>query len=71
MSFGEQYVVHQSDVHNDLLDRALETKNFELRFNSTVVGVNLANATAILGTGETVDRDVLLGADGIKSLARK
>jgi salicylate hydroxylase len=71
MSFGEQFVVHRADLHNALLDRALEMENFKLRLNSTVVGVNLANATAVLSTGETVEGDVLLGADGIKSLVRK
>jgi salicylate hydroxylase len=69
--FGEQLVVHRADLHSALLEKALEMPNFQLRLESTVVGVDLSSATATLSTGQQVQGDVLLGADGIKSLVRK
>lgn len=68
--FGEQFVVHRADLHNALVQKMQELPNVELKLNSAVKGVDFDQASVALNSGETVEGDVVLGADGIKSVIR-
>ncbi|PXA99317.1 salicylate 1-monooxygenase [Nostoc sp. 3335mG] len=67
--YGAPYVtVHRADLHKLLLDAARET-GVELRNGAAVVDSD--GSTAILASGERVEGDALIGADGVKSVIRK
>ena len=67
--YGAPYVtVHRADLHK-VLTRAAEEAGVELRCNSTVVDSD--GATAILANGTRVEGDLLIGADGVKSVIRQ
>jgi hypothetical protein len=58
-------VIHRADYHTVLLDEALRL-GADLRKNSEVVDGNFSppNPYVLLQTGETVEGDVIIGADG-------
>ncbi|KAJ6095659.1 Monooxygenase FAD-binding [Penicillium sp. IBT 16267x] len=69
-TFGQQVVIHRADLHNALIEKALELKNVELRVNSVVTSVEFSPASVTLANGTVVRGDVVIGADGIKSTVR-
>lgn len=67
--YGAPYVtVHRADLHKLLLDAAREA-GVELRNGAAVVDSD--GSSAILASGERVEGDALIGADGVKSVIRK
>jgi salicylate hydroxylase len=67
--YGAPYVtVHRADLHKLLLQAATEA-GVELRNNAAVV--DSEGTAAILASGERVEGDALIGADGVKSAIRK
>lgn len=67
---GEQFVVHRADLQMALLDKALSLPNVRLQVNTKVENVQFSPAAVLLNDGTTVHGDVVLGADGIKSMIR-
>ncbi|GLZ36594.1 3-hydroxybenzoate 6-monooxygenase [Actinokineospora sp. NBRC 105648] len=71
--FGNPYaVVHRSDLYQPLLDACRDKPSVELRVDSPVMRYDQDEhgVTAVLGSGERVDGDVLVAADGIRSTVR-
>jgi salicylate hydroxylase len=64
--------VHRADLHELLAAKARELKPDVVRLNSRVVGFEESQrgVRVKLATGETVDGDLLIGADGVKSAVR-
>jgi salicylate hydroxylase len=69
-TYGQQVVIHRADLHNALIERALDLPNVELRVNSTVTDVQFNPASVTLANGTVVRGDVVVAADGIKSTIR-
>ena len=72
--FGSPYYhIHRADFHQLLLDLALPVSN--LRLSSTVVAVDATSKpnrpSVTLSTGERLDADLIIGADGVKSMCRE
>ncbi len=71
--FGNPYVVvHRGDLYAPLLRACREHDRIRLRADSTVTGyVNgVSSVQAVLRSGERVEADGLIGADGIRSALR-
>ncbi|KEZ43308.1 hypothetical protein SAPIO_CDS4752 [Scedosporium apiospermum] len=70
----EWSLIHRVHLHEELKRRATSTEYHgypvELRTACPVIEVDPASATATLEGGELVRGDVLLGADGVKSVTR-
>lgn len=68
-------LVHRVGLHSQLRKTAVSTegkgKPVEVRYSSKVVSVDPDTATAVLESGERIEGDALLGADGVMSQARK
>ncbi|KAL3426718.1 3-hydroxybenzoate 6-hydroxylase [Phlyctema vagabunda] len=71
MSYGDQVLIHRADLHDALLTKAKEFKNFQLRTDATVVDVDFDHASITIQGGKKVSGDVIIAADGIKSIIRK
>ncbi|PWY91983.1 salicylate hydroxylase [Aspergillus sclerotioniger CBS 115572] len=69
-TYGQQTVIHRADLHNALIEQALALSNVELRVNSPVAEVQFDPAAVILANGTVVEGDIVIAADGIKSLLR-
>ncbi|CEL05231.1 Putative Catalytic activity: salicylate NADH O(2) <=_ catechol NAD() H(2)O CO(2) [Aspergillus calidoustus] len=69
-TFGQQVVIHRADLHNALVEKALELENVELRVNSHVTNVDFDSTTVTLANGTAVGADIVIAADGIKSALR-
>ncbi|OQE26651.1 hypothetical protein PENSTE_c005G10326 [Penicillium steckii] len=69
-TFGQQVVIHRADLHNALVEKALNLDNVHLRENCFVSSVNFNPASVTLADGSIVRGDVVIGADGIKSTVR-
>ncbi|KIW67265.1 hypothetical protein PV04_06530 [Phialophora macrospora] len=67
---GEQFVVHRADLQMSLLEKALALPNVKLRTNTRVDDVQFSPAAVKLSDGSWVYGDVVLAADGIKSMIR-
>ncbi|KAH7134421.1 putative salicylate hydroxylase [Dactylonectria macrodidyma] len=67
---GEQIVVHRGELHTALLKAAKQSPHVVIREDSLVVDTNLNHASVRLRNGEIVSGDVIIGADGIKSMIR-
>ena len=63
------YHIHRADLHKLLYDLAAPHMN--LRLNSTVVSVDPEAPSVTLQTGEVVHGDLIVGADGVKSLIQQ
>lgn len=67
---GDQLTIHRADLHNALIDKALSLPNVELLVNSHVVDVDFNKTHVVLADGRLIAGDVVLAADGIKSVIR-
>ncbi|KAI1787247.1 FAD/NAD(P)-binding domain-containing protein [Ganoderma leucocontextum] len=63
------YHIHRADLHKLLFDLAVP--HMTLRLKSTVVGVDPDAPSVTLASGEVVRGDLVVGADGIKSLTQQ
>ncbi|EXJ74849.1 uncharacterized protein A1O5_01545 [Cladophialophora psammophila CBS 110553] len=68
---GPWFVIHRADYHGVLLDEAVRLGG-KLRLNAEAVDikVSMENPHVVLQTGEIVDADVIVGADGLWSAIR-
>jgi salicylate hydroxylase len=67
--YGAPYVtIHRADLH-EILTRAARDAGVDLRCDAPVAGSE--GSTAILADGSRVTGDVLVGADGLKSVIRQ
>ncbi|TPG49430.1 FAD-dependent monooxygenase [Sphingomonas glacialis] len=67
--YGAPYVtIHRADLHAQLL-KAARAAGVELRTNAGAVDTE--GTTVILHDGSRVEGDVIIGADGLKSVVRK
>jgi salicylate hydroxylase len=68
--FGVPYLhVHRADFHSML--HGLIQGRTEIRLNSTVVAVDPSKPSVTLASGEVVEADLIVGADGVKSRLRE
>ncbi|RDX40070.1 FAD/NAD(P)-binding domain-containing protein [Lentinus brumalis] len=63
------YHIHRADLHKLLFD--LAAPFMTLRLQSTVVSVDPDAPSITLGSGEVVQGDMIVGADGVKSLLQR
>ncbi|KAI1858922.1 hypothetical protein JX265_005751 [Neoarthrinium moseri] len=63
------YVVHRAHLHSAFFERATEL-GIKTRLNSRVATYNEDKATVTLADGSLIQGDLIVAADGIKSLAR-
>ena len=69
-AFGAPYYhIHRADFHKLLFD--LAAPFMTLRLQSTVVSVDPEAPSLTLASGEVVHGDLILGADGVKSLIQQ
>jgi salicylate hydroxylase len=67
--YGAPYVtIHRADLHAELL-KAARASGVDLRANSRIVSTE--GTTVRLANGDSVTGDVLVGADGLKSVVRE
>jgi salicylate hydroxylase len=62
------YHIHRADFHKLLYDLAVP--NITLRLNSFVTKVDPEGPSVTLASGEVITGDLLIGADGIKSIVQ-
>lgn len=64
--------VHRADLHTVLLEEA-QRLGVVIRLNSNILKINTASAkpSIMLSTGETFECDVIIGADGQRSVCRE
>jgi salicylate hydroxylase len=62
--------VHRADIHNLLAAKVIELKGDAIRLNSRVIGFdeNRDSVRLHLADGTTAEGDLLIGADGLKSV---
>ena len=63
------YHIHRADFHKLLYDLAVP--GMELRLKSTVVAVDPDAPSLTLASGEVIYGDLIIGADGVKSLVQQ
>lgn len=69
--YGAPYVViHRADIHQILHQHAVKA-GVDLRLNSKVIQYDFENGGVLLGNGQKLHADLVVGADGINSDARK
>ncbi|KAH7310133.1 putative salicylate hydroxylase [Rhexocercosporidium sp. MPI-PUGE-AT-0058] len=64
-----QYVIHRADLHRALMANA-ETVA-EVRVNSMVTDVDFEKPCVTLSDGRVLEADLVVGADGMKSICRR
>lgn len=69
---GKQNSIHHGDLQLALLSRAQQMKeNIEIRFGARVADVDVAATSVVVGTtGEKLEGDVIIAADGVRSIIR-
>lgn len=69
------YHLHRADLHRLLFDLVADTHNVLLRLNATVKHIDPTckdgRPSVTLSTGEVVCGDLIIGADGVKSMVRE
>ena len=71
--FGNPYaVVHRADLHSEMVKACSNDPLIELRVNSEVTGYSQdgSGITANLSSGDSVEGELLVGADGLHSAVR-
>lgn len=72
---ADRMVYHRRDIHDTMKEYATRTQGFgepaEIRTLSVVVACNVDTGVVTLKDGSTIQGDVIIGADGIKSALRK
>ncbi|KAJ5495653.1 MonooxygenaseFAD-binding [Penicillium diatomitis] len=68
---GQQLVIHRADLHKCLVKKALALPNLELRIDSRVTGVSPSPGFVTLTNGDVIHGDIIIGADGVKSVVRE
>ncbi|KAJ5502150.1 hypothetical protein N7463_005024 [Penicillium fimorum] len=63
------YVIHRANFHSALHKRALDL-GVTVKVASRVVGYNVEGPSIVLENGETDSADLIVAADGVKSVAR-
>ncbi|KAG2119399.1 hypothetical protein DEU56DRAFT_918564 [Suillus clintonianus] len=63
------YLLHRADFHRMLHDATEPHCN--IRVNSRVVSVDPSKPSVTLASGEVVSADLIIGADGVKSITRE
>jgi salicylate hydroxylase len=56
-------IIHRADYQDALVMYAIEV-GVEMRFGTEVVGVDFERSSVMLASGEVVEGDVVIGADG-------
>ncbi|KAJ5646152.1 hypothetical protein N7490_002524 [Penicillium lividum] len=70
-TYGQQVVIHRADLHSALVVKALALENVELRVDSRVSAIQSSSPAAVtLEDGTVVTGNVIIAADGIKSVIR-
>ncbi|KAL5531773.1 hypothetical protein ACEPAF_5335 [Sanghuangporus sanghuang] len=67
------YHVHRADLHDLIYDTAIASPRVKLRLNSTVETVDPTpkpQVSVTLTSGEVISGDIIIGADGVKSIVR-
>lgn len=67
------YHVHRADLHKLVYDLTSSSSRVELRLSSTVASVDPVpkpKVSVTLTTGEVIHGDMIIGADGVKSIVR-
>jgi salicylate hydroxylase len=62
--------IHRADYHRVLVEEARRL-GVEIRLNSNVTGVNFAKPAVQFGDGTELEADLVIGADGLKSVTRE
>jgi 2-polyprenyl-6-methoxyphenol hydroxylase-like FAD-dependent oxidoreductase len=69
------YHIHRADFHRLLFDLAADTDNVVLRLNATVEHLDPkgedGRPSVTLLSGEVIHGDLIIGADGVKSMIRE
>ncbi|KAF5341508.1 hypothetical protein D9757_014255 [Collybiopsis confluens] len=65
---GPSYLLHRADLHGVLYD--LATPHIIYRGSSRITTINPHEPSAVLDSGESVVADLIIGADGIRSIVR-
>ncbi len=69
--FGAPYLtIHRADLHAMLAEIATKQEGVAVRLDSTVVGVDPELPSVTLASGEMVKGDLVIGANGLKSIVR-
>jgi salicylate hydroxylase len=69
--YGSPYwLIHRADFQAILFDAA-KAVGVDIRLGCYVVSVDVSGPRAMLASGETLQGDVVIGADGIRSPTRK
>ncbi|KGO40051.1 Monooxygenase, FAD-binding [Penicillium expansum] len=63
------YVIHRANFHSALHQRALDL-GVTVKVASRVVGYNVEEPSIVLENGENASADLIVAADGVKSVAR-
>lgn len=64
------YHIHRADLHQLLYDITVSLPNVSLRLASKVVRVHAEGPSVTLASGEIIRGELLVGADGIKSVVQ-
>ncbi|KAK2811207.1 hypothetical protein FQN50_002304 [Emmonsiellopsis sp. PD_5] len=68
--YGETAVIHRADLQEALVARTLELGNIKIRLGATVTDIDFGAPAVYLESGEKLHADVVLAADGAKSVIR-
>ena len=63
------WMLHRADLHTAMLKKA-QSLGIEIRLGSKVIDADVANASITLASGEVLDCDFIVGADGVRSKMR-
>lgn len=69
--FGDQYVIHRADLHRIICTAVLGLPNVTILMSSHVLRADFFAPSVLLSSGQIVEADVVLGADGVSSRLRR